>query len=667
MGAEVPVSSAGLVTPSSARQPVQSSGQLTSVPVDSIFVTSGLTAEQYEAIFLLSREVQTLCRKLARDFIELSNQEARFRMGAQAMSHEKNIQERPDRSTGKRDEATKHSGEVTWLQTNSLLLCHTIEYQNNMIQLVTRSQEAIQALHERIWKVVRRVMESAGKSVADGLEIALHLVNMLPSIPPQLTFNTVTAELPGFTPEALSYASPLSINQGTMTVLGEEILKGAHDAEEKVMPATWHVTAMDAGLVKVTMIENKGGNGPNRPGTSLSLAVHASTFSDWRTTGYRTARSPSHSPSHSPSQSRHSPGSKPRPHTSDSSVSSFGSLSPTESESDTESSWGNSDGPEWQHSSSPDIIFIGKTGDDNSSDEEETLSPLDISNSDTEEIQMAAARRKACQNDALFAAWQDLQICQGTYEIGQHDQRVCDHPLAGKCCEAPDQVGPPISYMEELGVFKPAESINNPMGFCQFYWISPEKSNVLTGPRSAECARRIYGLVEVAKRVGQQLTVIVFDGESVSPICLLGELHFRLALLRITIHTPGEANVGVQNCVYCCPMCTYVIKNNITLLNHIIVGHYWGSFSCRKCLAFAAATAEWMRRHIAGCGQSQVVRGKAHSARHKAHWGYRSGRKSRKGKKRTKEGVSAAARKKLHCSPTRSNPTVTSQEQAKKH
>ena len=42
-----------------------------------------------------------------------------------------------------------------------------------MIELITRSQEAIQALHECIWKVVSQVMENAGKSAADGLGIAL--------------------------------------------------------------------------------------------------------------------------------------------------------------------------------------------------------------------------------------------------------------------------------------------------------------------------------------------------------------------------------------------------------------------------------------------------------------------------------------------------------------
>ena len=82
-------------------------------------------------------------------------------------------------------------------------------------------------MHECIWEVVCQVMESVGKSVADGLGIALHLVDMLPTIPLQLTFNTVTAGLPGYTPKALTYASPLSTNRGAMTVLGEEILKGA--------------------------------------------------------------------------------------------------------------------------------------------------------------------------------------------------------------------------------------------------------------------------------------------------------------------------------------------------------------------------------------------------------------------------------------------------------
>ena len=151
---------------------------------------------------------------------------------------------------------------------------------------------------------------------------------------------------------------------------------------------------------------------------------------------------------------------------------------------------------------------------------------------------------------------------------------VCDHSHLGNCCEVPDRVGPPISYMEELGVFRMPVSMNNPMRLCQFYRMSPEKANILMGLKSAECACRIRGLIQIAKRIGWQLMVVVLEGESVSPWCLLGKLHSRLALSRFNIHTPEEANMGICIRMYCCPICAYVVKNDTALLDHIIIGHY---------------------------------------------------------------------------------------------
>ena len=145
------------------------------------------------------------------------------------------------------------------------------------------------------------------------------------------------------------------------------------------------------------------------------------------------------------------------------------------------------------------------------------------------------------------------------------------------------------------------------------------KSNVFTGPKLTESTRRIYRMVEIAQGVGRQLTVIIFDGESFSPVCLLEALHSRVAVSWITIHTPEEAERGVQNRVYCCSICAYVGKSNYAFLNHIIVGHYWGSFSCRKCQTFAAATAQQMKRHLMGCEQSQLECCRVRSACHEAH------------------------------------------------
>ena len=68
-------------------------------------------------------------------------------------------------------------------------------------------------------------------------------------------------------------------------------------------------------------------------------------------------------------------------------------------ESDTGSSGSDSSSPEQYCSSSPDVIFLGKNeegpadaeGEKNGSDDEKTLSLLDISNSDNEEARKAAA------------------------------------------------------------------------------------------------------------------------------------------------------------------------------------------------------------------------------------------------------------------------------------
>ena len=89
---EMFVSSAGMVTPSSVHQLVSSRGPPTNMQLDAVLVTSGLTKEQTEEIFLLTCEVQTLCGKLDLDFIQLSHQEALFHMGVQAARYEKATQ-----------------------------------------------------------------------------------------------------------------------------------------------------------------------------------------------------------------------------------------------------------------------------------------------------------------------------------------------------------------------------------------------------------------------------------------------------------------------------------------------------------------------------------------------------------------------------------------------
>ena len=71
----------------------------------------------------------------------------------------------------------------------------------------------------------------------------------------------------------------------------------------------------------------------------------------------------------------------------------------------------------------------------------------------------------------------------------------------GRTSKAPDKIGPPLTYMEECGVFKPLDTIANPLGLCRFYQMDQKKSNVITGPKSKASARMIHCLVALAKEL----------------------------------------------------------------------------------------------------------------------------------------------------------------------
>ena len=47
------------------------------------------------------------------------------------------------------------------MYTNSTLFCHTLEYQNKLNDFIMESEDATEALHDRIWTVVLKVMEDA--------------------------------------------------------------------------------------------------------------------------------------------------------------------------------------------------------------------------------------------------------------------------------------------------------------------------------------------------------------------------------------------------------------------------------------------------------------------------------------------------------------------------
>ena len=53
------------------------------------------------------------------------------------------------------------------------------------------------------------------------------------------------------------------------------------------MQAVWHVTVADTGSIKIATMRGTGGDNIDHSGSSHSLALCASTSTDWHTAGYR--------------------------------------------------------------------------------------------------------------------------------------------------------------------------------------------------------------------------------------------------------------------------------------------------------------------------------------------------------------------------------------------
>ena len=160
----------------------------------------------------------------------------------------------------------------------------------------------------------------------------------------------------------------------------------------------------------------------------------------------------------------------------------------------------------------------GDEEDEGHLDDEEALmqgmvSLLDISNSDNEEARKAVALEKARKSNVQFTACQDEHIHQGNEAIAQCDKQVHDHTDIGRPSKAPDKIGPPLTYMEECGVFKPLDTIAKPLGIYRFYRTDPQKSNVITGPNSMDSTCKIKRLLGLAKELGWPLTIVVFEME----------------------------------------------------------------------------------------------------------------------------------------------------------
>ena len=130
----------------------------------------------------------------------------------------------------------------------------------------------------------------------------------------------------------------------------------------------------------------------------------------------------------------------------------------------------------------------------------------------------------ARRSDTDLAAWKEQQISKGMKGIEEWDNMVNDYTDGKKKPKNPDSLAPPISYMEECGVFQPLASMTNPLGLCHFYRADSNVSMPKT-PKPPATVEHVKKLLLLASTQRRSYVIIVFQGGTVTPLGLLQELH----------------------------------------------------------------------------------------------------------------------------------------------
>ena len=146
---------------------------------------------------------------------------------------------------------------------------------------------------------------------------------------------------------------------------------------------------------------------------------------------------------------------------------------------------------------------------------------LHISATDDEETRKLKARELAHRSDTDFAAWKEKEISKGMKGIEERDKMVNDYMDGKRRPKNPDTLGPPVSYMEECGVFQPLASTTNPLGLCRFYCADPNMS-MPKGPKPPATVEHVKKLLFLASTKQWPYIIMVFQGGRVHSIIVEG-------------------------------------------------------------------------------------------------------------------------------------------------
>ena len=182
--------------------------------------SSHLTIDQANSIFKLAAECQALGVKLAKQFQVLSGLEAMHCNSIQGTAHEtltlgRSVQEaaysailQDGVSNAERKAMTRRlrsEADAAWKEKHEVMYNHQLQYDQQLTTFLTDTETALNNMQGEVWAIVRALAENEGIMFDACLGLMLQVLNLLPQIPIDISFQTQIPLTITYCPESSIY------------------------------------------------------------------------------------------------------------------------------------------------------------------------------------------------------------------------------------------------------------------------------------------------------------------------------------------------------------------------------------------------------------------------------------------------------------------------------
>ena len=208
-------------------------------------LTPRLTIDQANSIFDLAAECQALSVKLAKKFQVLSGLEAMHYNSIQGMAHETLTLGHSAREatysailrygiSDARCEATTHhlhsEADTVWKEMHEVMYNHQLIYDWRLSALLKEMETTLNNMRDQVWATIRTLAENEGIIFNDCLGLALQVINLLPQIAVDVSFQTQIPLTIAYCPESSIYRRWCP-EQGVISPLHKEVRSILHSVQ----------------------------------------------------------------------------------------------------------------------------------------------------------------------------------------------------------------------------------------------------------------------------------------------------------------------------------------------------------------------------------------------------------------------------------------------------